>query len=79
LLSSPGWPWTHRDPPASAFWLLELKVCATMPSSHFLYPFFCCQTAKLFPMSGFMNGAAVSMNEQVTPSFLRNSRPHCLL
>jgi hypothetical protein len=23
------WPWTHRDPPASASWVLGLKVCTT--------------------------------------------------
>ena len=29
--SRPGWPWTHRDLPASASWELGLKVCTTMP------------------------------------------------
>ena len=28
-LCRPGWPQTHRDPPASASWVLGLKVCAT--------------------------------------------------
>jgi hypothetical protein len=26
----PGWPQTHRDPPAFASWVLGLKVCATI-------------------------------------------------
>ena len=26
---SPEWPWTHRDPSASIFWGLRLKVCTT--------------------------------------------------
>ena len=25
----PGWPQTHRDPPVSAFQVLELKVCSS--------------------------------------------------
>ena len=28
-LCTPGWLRTHRDPPASAFWVLGLKVCTT--------------------------------------------------
>jgi hypothetical protein len=32
LTMYPGWPQT-RDPPASAFHVLELLVCATTPSS----------------------------------------------
>jgi hypothetical protein len=27
LLCRPGWPWIHRDPPASVSWVLGLKVC----------------------------------------------------
>ena len=27
--SRPGWPWSHRDPLASASWVLGLKACAT--------------------------------------------------
>lgn len=30
-LCRPGWPWTHNNPPASASWVLEFKVCTTMP------------------------------------------------
>jgi hypothetical protein len=29
LLCKPGWPQTHRDAPASASQVLELKVCVT--------------------------------------------------
>lgn len=28
----PGWPWTNRGPPTSAFWVLALKVITTTPS-----------------------------------------------
>jgi hypothetical protein len=31
LLCSPGWPGTH-DPPASASQVLQLQLCAIMPS-----------------------------------------------
>lgn len=31
----PGWPLTRRDPPAFAFWVLRLKVCATTQSVYF--------------------------------------------
>ena len=27
----PGWPWTHRNPPAFASWVLALKACVTTP------------------------------------------------
>ena len=36
LLCRPGWPQTPENSPASASWVLELKVCATMPHLHFL-------------------------------------------
>ena len=32
-LCRPGWPQTHRDPPASSSQILELKVCTIMPYS----------------------------------------------
>ena len=35
-----GWPQTHRDLPASASWMLGLKVCATMPSLLKVFFFF---------------------------------------
>ena len=31
-LCRPGWPWTHRDRPASASQVLELKSCTNMPA-----------------------------------------------
>lgn len=31
LLCRSGWAQTRRNPPAFAFWVLELKVCTTMP------------------------------------------------
>lgn len=31
LLYRSGWPWTHRNPPASDPWVRWLKVCTTMP------------------------------------------------
>lgn len=31
-LCRPSCPQTHRDPPASAFWVLGLKVCAPCPA-----------------------------------------------
>ena len=34
LMCSPGWPGTHRDPPAPAFWVVRLKVCAMTPGFH---------------------------------------------
>lgn len=30
FLSRPGWPWTHRDSPVSASWVLESKMCDTI-------------------------------------------------
>jgi hypothetical protein len=35
----PGCSWAHRDPPASAFWMLGLKVCTTtaQPSLRFFF------------------------------------------
>ena len=33
----PGWPWTHRDPPASASRMLGLKACATTVQPHSLF------------------------------------------
>lgn len=35
-LCRPGWSHTHRDPYASASWVLELKTCAIKPSSVFI-------------------------------------------
>ena len=31
MLHRPGWSWTRRDPPASAFWVLGLKACTITP------------------------------------------------
>lgn len=31
LLCRSGWAQTRRNPPAFVFWVLELKVCTTMP------------------------------------------------
>ena len=39
-LCRPGWPTTHRDPPASASWVLESKVC-TFVAFRFLLILFC--------------------------------------
>lgn len=36
-LYSSGWLGTQRDPPASASWVLELKVCATRPDKALFY------------------------------------------
>ena len=33
LIDQAGWPRTHRDPPASAFQVLELKVWPQVPGS----------------------------------------------
>jgi hypothetical protein len=33
LLCKPGWPWTQRDPPASASWGLRLKAGTTVATT----------------------------------------------
>lgn len=49
----PGWPQPLRDPPASAFQVLRLKVCATMlqSSRHLKHNFITCVCLPLWGVS----------------------------
>ena len=36
-LCSPGWPWTHKDLPNSAFWVLKLKMWVIIPNNPYSF------------------------------------------
>jgi hypothetical protein len=56
VLERPSWPRTHRDPPASALWVLALKACTTVPSPCIL------SGAFLLPFSTRMNKEHLSIS-----------------